>query len=139
MQTAFSVEVGQSVSIQSRTFPGTNKPGGAAIITAIHLDETSGKPIRVDVKYMLGGREANVEMTYVAPPVVEEGRRRGTRERKQDVKMNLAEEQPKKKRTALKDIDGNVSKKQKTAEKEDELPAGCEMDGEWMRIKVSCI
>ena len=139
MQTAFSVEVGQSVSIEARTFPGTNKSGGAAVITAIHLDEASGKPAKVDVRYVLGGSEANVEMTYVGPMVVEEGRRRGTRERKQDVKMNLGEEKPKKKRAALKDIDGNSSKKQKTAEKQNELPTGCEMDGEWMRIKVSYI
>lgn len=69
--------------------------------------------------------------------------RRGTRERKQDVKMNVGElgetGHAKKKRTALKDIDGNCGKKPKNDEKkaEEELPAGCEMEGDWMFVKVS--
>ena len=134
-------QLDQTVQIRPRTFPGVNKPGGTGIITAIHRDEKSGDPIQVDVKYVLGGKESNIEMTYVMAEETVEGRRRGTRERKQDVKMNIGEETPKKKRVALKDIDGN-SKKLKTDELKKqgtcgELPAGCEMDGEWMFIQVS--
>ena len=140
MQSPPTMEVGQTVNIQSRTFPGSNKQGGVAIITAIQRDQ-SNVPTKIDVRYVLGGKESGVEMTYVE--TVEEeldgNKRRAARERKQDVKMNIGE-LPKKKRVALKDIDGNRAKKQKKDDKkkinEKELPIGCEMDGEWMFIKV---
>ena len=50
------------------------------------------------------------------------------------MKMNIGgEKKLNKKRSALKDIDGN-SKKQKV---EKGLPVGCVMEGDWMVIKVS--
>lgn len=128
MATTFTI--GQTVLIEARTFPGSNKPGGTGIIQHIHTADDSQTPIKVDVKYVLGGRESNIEMTYVSLPK-EEGSRR---ERRQDVKMNIGgEKKLNKKRSALKDIDGN-SKKQKV---EKGLPVGCVMEGDWMVIKVS--
>lgn len=55
--------------------------------------------------------------------------------------MNISnkESKAKKKRGALKDIDGN-SKKQKVEKGNfDELPSGCVVEGEWMVIKVRCM
>jgi hypothetical protein len=75
------LSIGLDVQITSRTWPGINKPGGHATITAIQPCHT-----RVDVKYVLGGREKNVELIYVRPYV--ELDRRG-RERRRDVKMNV--------------------------------------------------
>ena len=138
---SIEVQLDTIVQIQPRTFSGVNKPGGVGVITGIHRDEESGNPTKIDVKYVLGGKESNIEMTYVTADATVDVRRRGTRDRKQDVKMNIGEEKPKKKRIALKDIDCN-RKKSKTdeAKKEEsrgQLPAGCEMDGEWMFIQVS--
>jgi hypothetical protein len=75
------LSIGLDVQITSRTWPGINKPGGHATITAILPCHS-----RVDVKYVLGGREKNVELIYVRPYV--ELDRRG-RERRRDVKMNV--------------------------------------------------
>lgn len=69
------------VNITSRTWAGINKPGGHAKITAIHPCNS-----RVDVKYVLGGREKNVELIYVRPYVELE---RSGRDRNRDVKMNV--------------------------------------------------
>lgn len=54
--------VGSSVIITARIWPGINKPGGHAIITAI--DASTG---RIDVRYVLCGREKKVELIYVRP------------------------------------------------------------------------
>eukprot|EP00581_Thalassiosira_minuscula_P016412 CAMPEP_0183715212 /NCGR_PEP_ID=MMETSP0737-20130205/9539_1 /TAXON_ID=385413 /ORGANISM="Thalassiosira miniscula, Strain CCMP1093" /LENGTH=718 /DNA_ID=CAMNT_0025944301 /DNA_START=357 /DNA_END=2513 /DNA_ORIENTATION=- len=82
-----SLSVGLEVNIESRTWAGINKPGGHAVITQIHRDEATHAIISgVDVKYVLGGRESNVELTYVKPHA--ELERRG-RSRRKDVKMNL--------------------------------------------------
>jgi hypothetical protein len=75
------LSIGLDVQITSRTWPGINKPGGHATITAIQPCHS-----RVDVKYVLGGREKNVELIYVRPYVELD---RGTRERRRDVKMNV--------------------------------------------------
>jgi hypothetical protein len=123
------LSIGLDVQITSRTWPGINKPGGHATITAIHPCHT-----RVDVKYVLGGREKNVELIYVRPYVELD---RGGRERRRDVKMNVdtlggtqtktkkrgsnnsnddedkaASASKKGRRTALSFIDGNGGKQQ---------------------------
>ena len=151
-------EIGQQVDVTSRTHPGINKPGGVGTITSIH--EEGGVPVKVDVKYVLGGKEKNVEITYVK--LIEdddegEGFRRPARQRKADVKMNLGElgggakTKAHKKRPALVDIDGNRERKSNNKSDKKEtgdaaaegevdvgaLPVGCEMDGGWMFIKVS--
>jgi hypothetical protein len=128
---------GQAVQIEPRTFPGSNKQGGTALITHIHHD-ANNNPITIDVHYVLGGHESGIELTYVSLPT--EPPRRGTRERKQDVKLNISKEsKDKKKRGALKDIDRN-SKKQKVEKGSfDELPGGCVLEGGWMVIKVRCM
>ena len=55
---------GSIVQVQSRTWPGSNKPGGVARITAIHppIDNAS---TTYDVAYVLGGKEKGVEEQYV--------------------------------------------------------------------------
>ena len=62
--------IGQEVNIESRTQPGINKPGGHGTISNIHYDDTNNSvPKMVDVKYSLGGKEANIELKYVKPHV----------------------------------------------------------------------
>mmetsp|Transcript_21752 Transcript_21752/g.52594 ORF Transcript_21752/g.52594 Transcript_21752/m.52594 type:complete len:641 (-) Transcript_21752:438-2360(-) len=79
--------LGQLVQIESRTWAGINKPGGRARVAKIHLD-ADGVPAGVDVAYVMGGREAGVELTYVRNPPSE--LERGGRSRRSDAKMNLA-------------------------------------------------
>ena len=52
--------VGTIVNVQSRTWPGVNKPGGVARITATHHSENT-----YDVAYILGGRESKVDAVFV--------------------------------------------------------------------------
>ena len=93
------IKVGQQVDIQSRTWAGINKPGGHARVTKINYanknsDDNndndgacgSGAPMTVDVKYILGGSEKNVELTYVKVHVELS---RKSRSRKCDSKMNM--------------------------------------------------
>ena len=151
--------IGLDVTIASRTWAGINKPGGRAKITAIDAGAD-----RIDVKYVLGGRERNLELMYVRPYVELE---RGSRGRKRDVKMNVdtlggrgggARKKKKKrrgggnsdddeeeksgvsskrgKRTALSFIDGNGGQQQGTTIATTE--AAAEVDNEsWTLIKVS--
>ena len=109
------ITTGQEVDIESRTWAGINKPGGHAIITKIHYDASNnGCANMVDVKYVLGGRELNVELTYVKVHV-ELSRR--SRSRKCDTKMNVDTlgGVPKKKvtRTGKNNNGGNNNKKRK--------------------------
>ena len=60
--------IGQEVIIESRTAPGINKPGGHGTISNIHYDNDNNSKM-VDVKYSLGGKEANIELKYVKPHV----------------------------------------------------------------------
>jgi len=78
--------VGQEVDVESRTWAGINKPGGHATIIKVHHDEYSSVPTGVDVKYVLGGRDFAVELTYVKAHV---DLNRGSRGRRRDVKMNV--------------------------------------------------
>ena len=74
------LQIGNQVDIASRTYPGINKPGGHATITFIHYNAT-GAPNKIDVRYVLGGREKDVELTYVSEHVELErtGRERRSR------------------------------------------------------------
>jgi len=151
--------IGLDVTIASRTWAGINRPGGRAKITAIDAGTD-----RIDVKYVLGGRERNLELMYVRPHVELE---RGSRGRKRDVKMNVdtlggcgggarkkkrkkkrrgggnSDEEEKSsvsskrgKRTALSFIDGNGGQQQGTTIATTE--AAAEVDNEsWTLIKVS--
>lgn len=76
--------VGLDVDIEPRTWPGINKHGGCGSIVKIHYVEDV--PIKVDIKYHLGGGEKEVELTYVKKH--EELERRG-RSRRINVKMNV--------------------------------------------------
>jgi len=64
-----NLAIGQEVNIESRTQPGINKPGGHGTISNIHYDTNKSVPKMVDVKYSLGGKEANIELKYVKPHV----------------------------------------------------------------------
>ena len=77
--------IGQLVDIEARTWSFINKPGGAAKITHIHYD-ANHVARSVDVVYSLGGRESNLELTYVKMYVEVA---RNSRSRKRDVKMNV--------------------------------------------------
>ena len=50
---------GDTVSVQSRTWPGMNKPGGAGRVWKVNDDGT------YDVKYLLGGTERRVQVAYI--------------------------------------------------------------------------
>jgi len=54
--------VGCIVRVDARTWPGINQPGGVGRVTRVHAE---GKT--VDVKYVLGGRESNVDVKWVHP------------------------------------------------------------------------
>ena len=135
------ITTGQEVDIESRTWAGINKPGGHAIITKIHYDASNnGCANMVDVKYVLGGRESNVELTYVKVHV-ELSRR--SRSRKCDTKMNVDTlgGVPKKKvknnstknggnnnkkrkaLASLLDDNGKVAKAAKKGEEEEQVPS----------------
>lgn len=161
------MQVGQIVTILPRSHPGINSYGGAAFITRIHTDsndENNGKPTKIDVKYVLGGKESGIELTYVREEASATTTTKDRRERKQDVKMNVGEwGGGEKKRVALGDVDGNCGSRKRGKKEGDNhkshkkkkasvtnaeltgnvgnaaLPDGCEMDGEWMFIKVSCM
>ncbi|KAF0688395.1 Aste57867_19983 [Aphanomyces stellatus] len=51
---------GDVVQVMARTWPGINKLGGTAWVTAVNPDDT------YNVKYVLGGRENNVHAGYVS-------------------------------------------------------------------------
>jgi len=80
------LSIGQLVHIEARTWSFINKPGGTAKITHIHYDDATRVPRSVDVVYSLGGRETNLELTYVKMYVEIS---RNSRSRRQDVKMNV--------------------------------------------------
>ena len=50
------------VNVQSRTWPGINKPGGVARVTKVH---EGGNSIKYDVSYVLGGREKQVDEAFI--------------------------------------------------------------------------
>ena len=75
--TPANLTLDMEVDVDSRTWPGINKPGGHAKITKIHYD--GNVATKVDVKYVLGGRELAVELTYVKAHVELERKGRSRR------------------------------------------------------------
>jgi hypothetical protein len=64
--TPLVFEVGDKVFVESRTNPGMNKLGGAAIVTRVNtIVEDKNEPTTYDVKYVLGGIEKNLEAMYM--------------------------------------------------------------------------
>jgi len=55
--------VGMIVHVQARTWPGVNKPGGAAKITKVHAQSEAG--VKYDVSYILGGKEKLVDESFI--------------------------------------------------------------------------
>ena len=52
--------LGSLVNVQSRTWPGINKPGGVGRVVAVNTENGS-----IDIKYVLGGVEKGVEFEFV--------------------------------------------------------------------------
>ena len=84
-----SFTVGEQVSVDARTWPGINKPGGAGKVVKIHT-EGPGIVVAVDVRYILGGTEKEVELQYVQK---HEELNRGGRSRSRREVMNLGPEE----------------------------------------------
>lgn len=59
--------VGDLVEVESRTWPGINKPGGAARVAAVHRETSADGTTEVfyNVKYILGGFEKLVPGEFV--------------------------------------------------------------------------
>ena len=71
----FNLNVGNMVQVTSRTWPGINKPGGAARVMRLHYgDDDNQILIAVDVHYLVEGRkEKRVPIEFVAhAPELEE-------------------------------------------------------------------
>lgn len=77
--------VGSLVTVESRTWAGINKPGGAAKITKTYLDDDQVQ--RVDVKYVLGGTEKNIEVVFVTATEYLDST---SRQRKRNVRTNIS-------------------------------------------------
>lgn len=60
-------QVGDLVEVESRTWPGINKPGGSGRVAGVHRETTSAGDVHVfyDVRYVLGGFEKRIESAYV--------------------------------------------------------------------------
>lgn len=71
--------VGSLVVVESRTWRGINKPGGAGKVTKSYVDD-DGVP-RVDVKYVLSGTEKSIELEWVK---IQQFLGRSKRSRKKD-------------------------------------------------------
>ncbi|KAL7690382.1 hypothetical protein Plhal304r1_c012g0046151 [Plasmopara halstedii] len=62
------LKVGTVVEVESRTWPGINKQGGAGRVTHVYretLKEGEAEEIFYDVRYVLGGFERHIEREYV--------------------------------------------------------------------------
>ena len=84
-----SFTVGEQVNVEARTWPGINKPGGVGKVVKIHT-EGPGIVVAVDVRYILGGTEKEVELQYVQK---HEELNRGGRSRSRREVMNLGPEE----------------------------------------------
>ena len=67
-----AVSVGDLVDVESRTWPGINKPGGVGRVLAIHRHGSLATGF--DVKYVLGGTEGDVGARHVRRHVDRPGR-----------------------------------------------------------------
>ncbi len=61
-----SIAVGTVVNVAKRTWPGVNKLGGVAKVERVIVSEDDSCEFRYDVRYILGGREKNIEDEYVS-------------------------------------------------------------------------
>jgi len=59
------IPIGSIVKVEDRTWVGSNKPGGVAKVTSFRFCKDSDE-ILYDVKYVLGGRESDIESSYVS-------------------------------------------------------------------------
>ena len=107
--TPANLTLDMEVDVDSRTWPGINKPGGHAKITKIHYD--GNVATKVDVKYVLGGRELAVELTYVKAHV--ELERKGRSRRSVELKTITWEQKKKGGGGAQKKISPNKNEKKK--------------------------
>ena len=67
--TSQEIGVGSVVVVESRMWPGINKPGGVGRVTNIHPPEgpeAEGFVKKYDITYVLGGKEEGVEEEYVS-------------------------------------------------------------------------
>ncbi|RLN74051.1 hypothetical protein BBJ28_00000353 [Nothophytophthora sp. Chile5] len=62
------LEVGTLVEVESRTWPGINKPGGSGRIVRVHREKGEDGMVETlffDVRYVLGGIEKHIEGEFV--------------------------------------------------------------------------
>jgi len=84
-------EIGQNVEVQSRTWPGINKPGGCAKIIKVHMTSDGNYIEGLDVKYLLGGgNEIKIDPAIVSP--IESLERGGRKRRSRDFLMKKEED-----------------------------------------------
>jgi len=84
-------EIGQNVEVQSRTWPGINKPGGCAKIIKVHTTADGNYIEGLDVKYLLGGgNEIKIDPAIVSP--IETLERGGRKRRSRDFLMKKEED-----------------------------------------------
>jgi len=84
-------EIGQNVEVQSRTWPGINKPGGCAKIIKVHMTSDGNYIEGLDVKYLLGGgNEIKIDPAIVSP--IETLERGGRKRRSRDFLMKKEED-----------------------------------------------
>eukprot|EP00986_Skeletonema_menzelii_P009179 scaffold4103_cov131-Skeletonema_menzelii.AAC.3 len=91
------ISKGSIVVVESRTWPGSNKPGGVARVTAVHLDpdddgnsNSAAQKKKYDVSYVLGGKEKGVEEEYVRlqSSSSNDAREDGTKKKRGSASMN---------------------------------------------------
>ena len=111
-------DVGTLVNVESRTWPGINKPGGVGrVISYSASDDT------VDVKYVLGGEEKGIELKFVREHKFEgdeDGNSRASRRRRgRDENKTERDTENKKqvqKKRALKDASSQANQMKKDIE-----------------------
>jgi hypothetical protein len=107
-------DIGTLVNVESRTWPGINKPGGVGRVTAVDVNDST-----VDVKYVLGGEEKDIEIEFVKVHTFEsadDGKGRTRRRRSSDNDNSSLNIQKKPRKRALKNTSNNANKME--AEKE---------------------
>ena len=110
-----SFTLGQLVNVASRTTPGINKPGGVGKVTNISNEDGV---MRVDVEYVLGGKEKFIELEFVADHCFnEENHGRSSRVRRSRVieepvkPVTTTKKKKAPKKAALKDASSDNNKK----------------------------
>lgn len=121
----FQPKLGDLVNVASRHWPGINKPGGVGKIAKIN---NTTDIFSIDVVYMLGGQEKEVELEFVQEHKFDEenngrpGRRRRSaaaveetpklsQESTKKIVKKQSKPKPSKKKTALKDASSKANSK----------------------------